>query len=174
MPSPSTAPPLNLILDHLVLTVSSVPATIAWYTTHLQFRHESFVSPANPDIVRHSLLFGTGIHTQKINLHERGREFEPKAGCVRAGSADLCFVTETDVGAVRRRWVLEGEGEGEGGHVEVLKMEDVTGERVDNEGCVVRTGARGRLRSFYCRDLDGNLIEYARGVVEYRIRDLFC
>lgn len=68
-----------------------------------------------------------------------------------AGSADLCFVTDVDVRIVRRGWVREGV-------VEVLRLGEE--EEEDGDGCVVRTGARGRLRSFYCRDLDGNLIEW--------------
>jgi len=56
-------------LDHLVLTVKSIPKTTAWYTKHLGMRSESFVSTATPDITRYSLIFGQ----QKINLHELGK-----------------------------------------------------------------------------------------------------
>ncbi|CAG8977885.1 hypothetical protein HYALB_00001762 [Hymenoscyphus albidus] len=134
-------------LDHLVLTVKSISASKEWYTKNLGMKHESFVSASTPDITRHSLIFGT----QKINLHECGKEFEPKALQVQPGSADLCFLTTDPVKEVRKRLIeakveivdLRGEGNGLG----------------LGEGIVVRTGARGRLASVYCRDLDGNLIE---------------
>jgi hypothetical protein len=56
-------------LDHLVLTVKSIPATTKWYEENLGMRHESFTSASTPDIRRHSLIFGN----QKINLHEAGK-----------------------------------------------------------------------------------------------------
>jgi catechol 2,3-dioxygenase-like lactoylglutathione lyase family enzyme len=56
-------------LDHLVLTVKSIPETTEWYTKHLGMRAESFVSAATLDTTRHSLIFGQ----QKINLHELGK-----------------------------------------------------------------------------------------------------
>jgi catechol 2,3-dioxygenase-like lactoylglutathione lyase family enzyme len=55
-------------LDHLVLTVASVPKTTEWYSKNLGMKSESFVSAATPDITRYSLIFGQ----QKINLHELG------------------------------------------------------------------------------------------------------
>lgn len=72
------------------------------------------------------------------------QEFEPKAFNVKQGSADLCFLTDDDVKEVRKR--LLGNG------VEMVDLE---------EGIVMRTGAQGKLRSVYCRDPEGNLIEYA-------------
>ncbi|KAL2811473.1 Glyoxalase/Bleomycin resistance protein/Dihydroxybiphenyl dioxygenase [Aspergillus granulosus] len=124
-------------LDHLVLTVRSIPDTVDFYTTHLGMRHEVFTSPMNPSVQRHALLFGT----QKINLHELGKEFEPKAQNVASGSADLCFLT--DVGVEK---VLE--------HFQNVGIEVLEGGKV-----VERTGAVGRIRSVYVRDPDGNLIE---------------
>jgi len=56
-------------LDHLVLTVKSIPDTTKWYTTNLGMRSESFISDASPEVTRHSLIFGS----QKINLHESGK-----------------------------------------------------------------------------------------------------
>jgi len=127
-------------------------------------RSESFVSTATPDITRYSLIFGE----QKINLHELGKvgylyfitsvfyikrlktltqEFEPKALRVKDGSADLCFLTDNDVKQVRKNLISAG-----------VEMVDLGSENSD-EGTVMRTGARGKLRSVYCRDPDGNLIE---------------
>jgi catechol 2,3-dioxygenase-like lactoylglutathione lyase family enzyme len=105
---------------------------------------ESFVSTATPDITRHSLIFGE----QKINLHLLGKEFEPKAASVHAGSADLCFLTQDDVKAVRQKLIENG-----------VELVDLGSEKTDG-GVVERTGARGRLRSVYCRDPDGNLVEW--------------
>lgn len=104
---------------------------------------ESFVSAATPDITRHSLIFGQ----QKINLHQLGKEFEPKAQNVKDGSADLCFLTDDPVTEVRSRLVDAG-----------IDIVDLSPEKTD-QGIVLRTGARGKLRSVYCRDPDGNLIE---------------
>lgn len=124
-------------LDHLVLTVSSIPASIEFYTTNLGMEHVIFTSPKDPSVVRHSLVFGK----QKINLHQFGAEFEPKAGFVQPGSADLCFLTESPV-------------------QEALQILSKKGEEILEGGVVVeRTGARGRLRSLYIRDPDGNLVE---------------
>lgn len=102
-------------LDHLVLTVRSIPATVAFYTNHLGMRHEKFTSPLNKTVerfeevfysifhmandsfqIRHALMFGS----QKINLHEYKKEFLPKAQNVQPGSADLCFLAESDVADV--------------------------------------------------------------------------
>ncbi|KAJ0417846.1 Glyoxalase/Bleomycin resistance protein/Dihydroxybiphenyl dioxygenase [Aspergillus carlsbadensis] len=129
--------PVVRSLDHLVLTVKSIPDTVAFYTTHLGMRHEVFTSPVDPTVRRHALLFGT----QKINLHESGKEFEPKAQNVTPGSADLCFLTDVDVEKALEHFQTAG--------VEVLEGGKV----------VERTGAVGKIRSVYVRDPDGNLIE---------------
>ncbi|CAF9908490.1 MAG: hypothetical protein ALECFALPRED_004656 [Alectoria fallacina] len=83
-------------LDHIVLTVRSVPATVAFYETLLGMKHEVFTSPKHGGVERHALVFGS----QKINLHQAGREFEPKAQNVQPGSGDLCFLTDTPVDGV--------------------------------------------------------------------------
>ncbi|CAG7942767.1 unnamed protein product [Penicillium olsonii] len=118
-------------LDHLVLTVRSIPKTVAWYTTYLGMRHEVFTSPVNQAVQRHALIFGS----QKINLHQSGKEFEPKAQDVQPGSADLCFLTDENVEKVLQAF--------QEARVEVVE----------------RTGAVGKIRSVYVRDPDGNLID---------------
>lgn len=117
-------------LDHLVLTVASIDATCAFYERVLGFERETFTGG------RTALTFGG----QKINLHEVGKEFEPKAERPTPGSGDLCFLVD-DVGAAQAR--LEAE------NVPII------------DGPVARTGAQGALLSIYCRDPDGNLIELA-------------
>ncbi|KAJ5776057.1 uncharacterized protein N7511_001068 [Penicillium nucicola] len=124
-------------LDHLVLTVRSIPKTVAWYTTYLGMRHEIFTSPLNEAVQRHALIFGS----QKINLHQSGKEFEPKAQDVMPGSADLCFLTDDNI-----ETVLAAFNEA---RIEVLEGAKI----------VERTGAVGKIRSVYVRDPDGNLIE---------------
>ncbi|KAJ5928131.1 hypothetical protein N7466_007087 [Penicillium verhagenii] len=129
-------------LDHLVLTVRSIPETVAFYTTHLGMRHEVFASPANPTIQRHALIFGS----QKINLHLSGKEFEPKAQSVMPGSADLCFLTDDNVEKVLQAF-------------QDAKIDVLEGAKI-----VDRTGAAGKLKSVYVRDPDGNLIEVSNYV----------
>lgn len=116
-------------LDHFVLTVTSIADTIAFYTKVLNMETVYFGEG------RVALTFGS----QKINLHELGHEFEPKAQQVQAGSADLCFIITTPLAEAMQHVERQG--------VDVL------------EGSVKRTGAQGAITSFYCRDPDGNLIE---------------
>lgn len=71
-------------LDHLVLTVADIPTTTNFYEKVLGMKAVSFGAG------RIALEFGH----QKINLHQLGNEFEPKAQNVRVGSADLCFITD--------------------------------------------------------------------------------
>ena len=115
-------------LDHVVLTVASLNATIDFYTEVLGMDAINFDG-------RKALKFGD----QKINLHQRGHEFNPKAAHPTPGSADLCFVTLTPLDEV----------------VEYLTQLRVHVE----EGPVERTGAVGKLRSVYIRDPDHNLVE---------------
>lgn len=116
-------------LDHLVLTVQSISATCEFYASVLGMEVVNFGEN------RKALRFGT----QKINLHEIGKEFEPKAQRPTPGSADLCFITTLPITAVVEH--LQGTG------VQIL------------EGPVKRTGARGQIESVYFRDPDLNLIE---------------
>lgn len=118
-------------LDHLVLTVRDIPRTVKFYTSVLGMRAVNF----GPDGSRVALEFGQ----QKINLHQAGREFEPKAAAPTPGSADLCFIVQDPLESVLERLHQHG--------VPVL------------EGPVARTGATGPITSVYLRDPDGNLIE---------------
>ncbi|HXH82117.1 MAG TPA: VOC family protein [Candidatus Tectomicrobia bacterium] len=128
-----TAPaPAVESLDHLVLTVRDLAATCAFYRDVLGVRVVTFGAG------RTALHFGD----QKINLHEAGREFEPRAARPTPGSADLCFLT----GAPPATWLARLAAAG----VPVI------------EGPVTRTGARGPIESIYVRDPDDNLIEIAR------------
>jgi catechol 2,3-dioxygenase-like lactoylglutathione lyase family enzyme len=115
--------------DHLVLTVASIERTADFYERVLGMTREVF----GPER-RTALRFGP----HKINLHERGKEFEPKAEAPTPGSADLCFLVEgfediADHLAAQGVTILAGPAE--------------------------RTGARGRIVSYYIRDPDLNLIE---------------
>jgi catechol 2,3-dioxygenase-like lactoylglutathione lyase family enzyme len=116
-------------IDHFVLTVRDVAATCAFYERVLGMEVVTFAGG------RKALAFGR----QKINLHEAGREFEPKAAAPTAGAGDFCLVTERPLDEVARHLAASG----------------VTIE----EGPVARTGAMGPIRSLYIRDPDGNLVE---------------
>lgn len=115
-------------LDHLVLTVADIEATIAFYASALGMEPVTFGN-------RKALRFGD----QKINLHQSGMEFEPKAAHPTPGSADLCFITKTPIEEV----------------IAHLKTRHYPVE----EGPVERTGAVRAIRSIYLRDPDFNLIE---------------
>lgn len=118
-----------LRIDHLVLTVADIAATCDFYTRVLGMAVVTFGQG------RKALSFGT----QKINLHQAGQEFEPKAARPTPGSADICLIAGCPLDTA----------------VAHLAAEGVTVE----EGPVPRTGATGPIRSIYFRDPDGNLIE---------------
>lgn len=118
-------------LDHLVLTVCSIERTVSFYTAALGMESVAFGDG------RKALAFGQ----QKINLHEKGKEFEPKAQHPTPGSADLCFISAVPLESVVA-------------HLNRLAIPIL-------EGPVERTGATGPIRSVYVRDPDGNLIEIA-------------
>ena len=119
-------------LDHLVLTVRDIEATCRFYETVLGMNVITFGGG------RKALSFGS----QKINLHEVGKEFEPKAAHPTPGSADLCFLIESSLTEFSD-------------HLRSLNMPIL-------EGPISRTGALGPMQSIYVRDPDGNLIEVAR------------
>lgn len=116
-------------LDHLVLTVKNVTRTCEFYSKVLGMEIVTFGEG------RKALAFGA----QKINLHESGKEFEPKAHRPTPGSADLCFITSIPLPKV-----IE--------HLHYCGVEII-------EGPVKRTGAVGQMLSVYFRDPDMNLIE---------------
>ena len=119
-------------IDHFVLTVRNIPATVAFYEK-LGMQTETF-QPAD-GTTRTALKFGN----QKINLHEAGYEFEPKAETPTAGSADFCLITKTPLSG----WITH------------LATNSITIEK----GPVSRTGAMGPIQSLYIRDPDRNLVE---------------
>jgi catechol 2,3-dioxygenase-like lactoylglutathione lyase family enzyme len=116
-------------LDHLVLTVADIERTVAFYTGALGMTPVTFAGG------RRALAFGN----QKINLHQAGRELEPKAAAPTPGAADLCFITAVPLDAVVAQLTRLG-----------ISIE---------EGPVDKTGATGPIRSVYIRDPDQNLVE---------------
>lgn len=120
-------------LDHLVLTVTDLDATLAFYSNALGMTPEPF-APADGS-VRWALRFGA----QKINIHVQGQELKPNAHTATPGSADLCFLTQTELSDWQD-------------HLTKLNI-------VIEDGPIARTGATGPLMSIYIRDPDKNLIE---------------
>jgi catechol 2,3-dioxygenase-like lactoylglutathione lyase family enzyme len=120
-------------LDHLVINVSDVARSAEWYRKVLGMEIRMF-DPGNGSPPRTSLIFGN----QKINVRPRNADKVEwfTAEHEAAGSEDLCFLTPEQVVA----------------HLKALgvAIEDGPGPRL---------GARGMLRSVYCRDPDGSLIE---------------
>ncbi|MDB5830857.1 MAG: lactoylglutathione lyase [Caballeronia sp.] len=116
-------------LDHLVLTCIDEAATRHFYTEVLQMKLETFGAG------RTAFKFGN----QKINLHVRGKEFEPKAHVPVPGALDLCFIAAVPLDDVIA-------------HLKQCEWPIL-------EGPVERTGATQKIRSVYVRDPDLNLIE---------------
>ena len=116
-------------LDHIVLTTAHTEQCIDFYTRVLGMKFERFGEG------RMALKFGG----QKINLHEKGKEFEPRAALAAPGTLDICFIA-------------------------AIRLEDVIARLAACnvpiiEGPVMKTGAQGPIRSVYVRDPDGNLVE---------------
>lgn len=116
-------------IDHIVITAHDVERTLDFYAKVMGMEPITFAGG------RRGLAFGR----QKINLHQAGREFEPKALKPVPGSIDLCFITETPLAEVVTH--LESHG------VAIA------------QGPVEKAGALGPMMSVYFRDPDGNLIE---------------
>ena len=121
-------------LDHLVLTTADEAACVDFYTRVLGMALETFVG-GTPPVARKAFRFGA----QKINLHVKGSEFEPKAHLPVPGALDLCFLASIPLTEVMAR-------------LEQAQWPIV-------EGPVLRTGATQKIRSIYVRDPDLNLIE---------------
>ena len=122
-------------LDHLVLTTFDRDRAIDFYTRVLGMTLERFGISAERPEGRIAFRFGN----QKINLHERGREYDPRAHLPVPGALDLCFIAAIPLDQVIARLQAAG--------VPII------------EGPGPRTGAVGRIRSVYVRDPDLNLIE---------------
>jgi catechol 2,3-dioxygenase-like lactoylglutathione lyase family enzyme len=116
-------------IDHLVLTVADVERTVDWYARVLGMTPVTFRGG------RRALAFGR----QKLNLHEAGRELEPKAARPTPGSVDLCLISGRPLDEVRSHLAALG-----------VPVE---------QGPVDRTGATGPITSVYVRDPDDNLVE---------------
>jgi catechol 2,3-dioxygenase-like lactoylglutathione lyase family enzyme len=116
-------------LDHLVLTVADVDQTVEFYQRVLGMQPVTFGDG------RRALAFGSS----KINLHQAGKEFKPKAARPTPGSADLCMISADPLADVCAHLATQA-----------VAIE---------EGPVTRTGATGTIESVYIRDPDGNLIE---------------
>ena len=129
----ATEGPIMIIdrLDHFVLTVTSIDATSEFYARALGMEPTTFGDG------RKALAFGG----QKINLHQAGAEFLPKAARPTPGSADFCLISATPLSQV----------------ISHLRALDIAIEA----GPVARTGASGPIRSIYLRDPDDNLVEIA-------------
>jgi catechol 2,3-dioxygenase-like lactoylglutathione lyase family enzyme len=128
-------------LDHLVITTAHEQDCIDFYTRVLGMKLETFVG-GTPPVERRAFKFGN----QKINLHVKGKEFEPKAELPTPGSADLCFIADRPLSQVIERLTACG--------WPIL------------EAPSFRTGALGKIRSVYVRDPDMNLIELSEYVGE--------
>src|SRR5919106_2240821 len=124
-------------IDHIVLTTRDKEACIRFYTEILGMKLERFRTPTEE---RLALKFGS----QKINLHEWGREFTPRAHVAVPGSLDLCFIAALPLEEVIRRLRQR--------NIEII------------EGPVPKTGAVSKLRSVYVRDPDLNLVEISETV----------
>jgi len=116
-------------LDHIVLTTTDEDACVHFYVDLLGMRLEEFGDK------RKAFRFGN----QKINVHVRGHEFEPKAHLPVPGALDLCFIASVPLDEVIQNITNKG------------------GKII--EGPVARTGATAKIRSIYLRDPDLNLIE---------------
>jgi len=119
-------------IDHIVLTTRDLPACLRFYSEVLGMKLEKF---ATPGAIRLALKFGK----QKINVHEWGKEYTPRAHVAAPGTLDLCFIASESLEKV----------------MDKLKQANIP----ILEGPVMKTGATSKLRSVYVRDPDLNLVE---------------
>ncbi len=116
-------------IDHFVLTVKDIKTTCEFYSKVLGMEVVTFNQG------RVALKFGS----QKLNLHEFGKEIEPKAIAPTPGSADFCLITQDSLSSI-----IE--------HLHTCQVKII-------EELVSRTGAIGKITSIYIRDPDQNLVE---------------
>ena len=121
-------------LDHLVLTTAHETECVDFYTRVLGMTLESFIG-GTPPVERKAFKFGN----QKINLHIKGKEFEPKADLPTPGALDFCLIADRSLDEVITKLNQEG--------WPII------------EGPITRTGATSKINSIYVRDPDRNLIE---------------
>jgi catechol 2,3-dioxygenase-like lactoylglutathione lyase family enzyme len=119
-------------IDHIVLTTRDKAACIRFYTEVLGMKMTTFRTPTEE---RFAFKFGN----QKINVHEWGKEFTPRAHVAAPGTLDLCLIAAVPLTDVVKRL--------EDNKVKII------------EGPVAKTGATGPIRSVYVRDPDLNLVE---------------
>ncbi len=119
-------------IDHVVLTTRDLSSCLHFYSEILGMKLEKFQTPTE---TRLALKFGN----QKINVHEWGREFMPRAHVAAPGTLDLCFISAMPLEKV----------------IEKLQQANVK----IIEGPVMKTGATSKIRSVYVRDPDLNLVE---------------
>ena len=119
-------------IDHVVLTTRDLPACLRFYSEILGMKTENFKTPTETRI---ALKFGN----QKINVHEWGKEFTPRAHVAAPGTLDLCFIAATSLEDVMQKLRKN--------NISIL------------EGPVMKTGATSKIRSVYVRDPDLNLVE---------------
>ena len=119
-------------IDHIVLTTRDLQGCLRFYTEILGMKLEEFRTPTEK---RLALKFGQ----QKINVHEWGKEFEPRAHVAAPGTLDLCVIAAVPLDEV----------------VKKLKAKNIP----ILEGPVQKTGAKGPMQSVYVRDPDLNLVE---------------
>jgi catechol 2,3-dioxygenase-like lactoylglutathione lyase family enzyme len=124
-------------IDHIVLTTRDRQGCVRFYTEVLGMKLVSFKTPTEE---RLALSFGN----QKINVHEWGKEFTPRAHVAAPGTLDLCFIAAVPLEEVMNRLARMG--------IPIL------------DGPVMKTGATGPIRSVYVRDPDLNLIEISVSV----------
>jgi catechol 2,3-dioxygenase-like lactoylglutathione lyase family enzyme len=117
-------------LDHIVITVSDVEASIRFYVDILGM-----------ELDRTNDRYAVKFSQQKINLHRSSTEFSPVAQNVTHGSGDFCLIADEDINEIYQ------------------ELTNKNAPFEPGLGIVKRTGATGPINSVYLRDPDGNLVE---------------